>query len=196
MALVFSLWARRTAARGLTFTPKLFYSASTPRTENLYKVLGLSPGATQREIKEAFYSLSKLYHPDRSPSSESSTRFKEISGAYEILGDPVRRMDYDRGLLIPKHRSEESSGLDADVLRKSSDVSFTSQYAHSYNKHLDDIWRARADISISKSAFDFRLDQRTFISAFYLTTFGAILGAYLLTKYYEEPIPLVQHNEV
>ncbi|VDN09592.1 unnamed protein product [Dibothriocephalus latus] len=196
MALGLSMWARRAGALRLNYIPKLSFSASTAKVENLYKVLRLSPEATQREIKEAFYSLSKLYHPDRSSSSEASTKFKEISGAYEILGDPAKRMDYDRGLVIPKHRSEMSSGLDPDILRKSSDISFTSQYARSYNKHLNDIWRERADISLSKSAFDYRLDQRSFVVVFYITTFGAILGAYFLTKYYEEPIPLIKNNEI
>ncbi|VDL99287.1 unnamed protein product [Schistocephalus solidus] len=195
MALGLSLAARRAGTLRLSFIPKLCFSTSTSKGENLYKVLGLSHEATQREIKEAFYSLSKLYHPDRSSSSESSKKFKEISGAYEILGDPVRRMDYDRGLVIPKHRNEESSSFDANVLRKYSDISFTPQYAGSYNKHLHDMWRERADISLSKSAFDYRLDQRSFVVVFYITTFGAILGAYLLTKYYEEPIPLIQHSE-
>ena len=65
---------------------------------NPYIVLGLSPKATDSEIRAAFRQLAKKYHPDRNPDDKKSEeKFKEISGAFDILGDSERRKKYDRG---------------------------------------------------------------------------------------------------
>lgn len=62
-----------------------------------YKVLGLEKTASNEEIKKAYRKLAKKYHPDRnSNNSESTKKFKEVSAAYEVLGDPKKRQDYDR----------------------------------------------------------------------------------------------------
>ncbi len=65
---------------------------------NPYIVLGLSPKATDSEIRSAFRQLAKKYHPDRNPGDKKAEdKFKEISGAFDILGDSERRKKYDRG---------------------------------------------------------------------------------------------------
>jgi molecular chaperone DnaJ len=61
--------------------------------KDYYKVLGLSTGATDKEITRAYRKLAKQHHPDTNPGSEE--KFKEISGAYDVLGDPVKRKEYD-----------------------------------------------------------------------------------------------------
>ena len=58
-----------------------------------YKALGVSQSATDKEIKAAYRKLSKAHHPDASGGDE--TRFKEISAAYDVLGDPAKRKEYD-----------------------------------------------------------------------------------------------------
>jgi len=64
--------------------------------KNLYEVLGLEKSASQEEIKRAFRKLAKEYHPDRHPDNpEAEDKFKEISSAYEVLGDPTKRKRYD-----------------------------------------------------------------------------------------------------
>ncbi|XP_022154540.1 chaperone protein dnaJ 72 [Momordica charantia] len=66
-----------------------------------YKVLGLNRRATKEEIKEAFRKLAKEFHPDKHSQSpkairDSATlRFKQVSEAYEILGDDCKRADYN-----------------------------------------------------------------------------------------------------
>jgi len=61
-----------------------------------YEVLGLTRDASDAEIKRAFRDLARRYHPDGNPGdSEAEERFKEISLAYETLGDPERRRRYD-----------------------------------------------------------------------------------------------------
>ncbi len=61
--------------------------------KDYYKVLGLSTGATAKEITRAYRKLAKAHHPDTNPGSEE--KFKEVSGAYDVLGDAAKRKEYD-----------------------------------------------------------------------------------------------------
>lgn len=62
-----------------------------------YDVLGVSKNADEKEIKKAFRSLAKKYHPDTNPDdSTAEARFKEVNEAYEVLGDPEKRQQYDQ----------------------------------------------------------------------------------------------------
>lgn len=64
--------------------------------KNPYDVLGVSKDASQAEIKKAYRKLSKKYHPDINDSPDAEQKFKEVSDAYEILGDEQKRQQYDQ----------------------------------------------------------------------------------------------------
>jgi len=63
-----------------------------------YKVLGVSRGADEDEIKKAYRQLAKEFHPDRHPGdARAAERFKEISAAYSVLGNRASRSRFDLG---------------------------------------------------------------------------------------------------
>ena len=65
-------------------------------TVDLYKKLGIDANATSAEIKKAYRRLAKKYHPDATGGDKDKEhRFKEVSTAYDVLGDEKRRARYD-----------------------------------------------------------------------------------------------------
>jgi len=69
--------------------------------KDLYKVLGVDKKASQDDIKKAYRKLAREYHPDRNKQPGAEERFKEISQAHDVLGDPDKRKQYDRGQMNP-----------------------------------------------------------------------------------------------
>lgn len=64
-----------------------------------YKTLGVDRKAGADAIKKAYRKLARQYHPDRNPGDKAAEeRFKEVSQAYDVLGDPDKRKQYDSGV--------------------------------------------------------------------------------------------------
>ena len=79
---------------------------------NYYKVLKVSPKATNAEIKSAYRRLARKLHPDINNNTESaSLDFAQIAKAYAILSNPSERANYDRQLLKAKYSSADSGSV-------------------------------------------------------------------------------------
>lgn len=77
---------------------KAGFHTSRPRwaAKNYYEILAVSQNASNAEVKKAYYSLAKQYHPDRNPGDpHAATAFQNIAEAYEVLGDQDKRKEYD-----------------------------------------------------------------------------------------------------
>jgi molecular chaperone DnaJ len=65
--------------------------------KDLYDVLGVKRGASEKEIRGAYRKLARQYHPDVNPGDAGAEkRFKEINSAYEVLSDADKRRKYDK----------------------------------------------------------------------------------------------------
>ena len=77
--------------------------------DDYYVVLGVDRRASAAEIKQAYRTLARRYHPDRNPGdAQAEVTFRRINEAYDVLGDPQRRASYDAAILRAR-----VTGLDA-----------------------------------------------------------------------------------
>ena len=109
--------------------------------EDFYGILGVSKGASQKEIQKAYRKLARKWHPDINPGNkEAEQRFKEISQAYDCLGNKEKRKLYDEF-------GEEGlqAGFDADKAR---------QYKQWRSFQQEEGGRARQDFGQYKSYED------------------------------------------
>jgi DnaJ-class molecular chaperone len=98
---------------------------------NHYQTLQIQSDATSKEIKVAFYTLSKKHHPDVNPTdSNAAKRFALISNAYDILIDPIKRREYDQ--LIYRHGSSFDPSVSS---HRPSSTFYTGDFTHSRNAY-------------------------------------------------------------
>jgi len=65
--------------------------------KDYYQTLGVPKNASAADIKKAYRKLAQQYHPDANPGNrDAEDRFKEVSSAYDVLGDAEKRTQYDR----------------------------------------------------------------------------------------------------
>lgn len=81
--------------------------------KDYYKILGVPKSASQPEIKKKFRKLAVKYHPDKNKDDATAEdKFKEINEAYEVLGDPEKRKQYDElGANWKNYRQYQNAGF-------------------------------------------------------------------------------------
>lgn len=98
-----------------------------------YQVMGIPATADDDTIKKAYRTLAKQYHPDRNPGDkEAEEKFKQVTEAFDILSDPVKRAEYNaRGYVGRysgfKHEHRKSSGTSTER-----DEAFVHSASHRY----------------------------------------------------------------
>jgi len=76
-----------------------------------YLELGVSRSAGAEDIRKAFRKLAKQHHPDANPGDKAAEeKFKRVSGAFDILGDPEKRKKFDRGEIDAEGREQQFAG--------------------------------------------------------------------------------------
>jgi len=75
-----------------------------------YRILGVSHGATQAQIKDAYRALAKRLHPDLNQGKDTTEVFQKVNEAYSVLSDPAQRAEYDRsGQAGASHATQPSA---------------------------------------------------------------------------------------
>jgi curved DNA-binding protein CbpA len=83
-----------------------------------YRLLGVARDATREQIAQAWRRRARSEHPDRRPGEagdEAAARFRELAEAYRVLGDPVRRVAYDRILASGQPAARMPPGVPVPV---------------------------------------------------------------------------------
>src|ERR671925_1375477 len=97
--------------------------------EDLYSFLGVAKTASAADITKAYRQLAKKLHPDLNPGDKAAEeKFKQVSAAYDVLGDAEKRARFDRGEI-------DASGQERPRERYYRDFHGPGAEAHTYSTH-------------------------------------------------------------
>lgn len=133
---------------------------------NYYDVLGVSASASAQEIKKAYQKLAKQWHPDVNKADEAESRFKEVTEAYETLGNERRRAQYDELLKHEQARREYESGRADRSSTRSTGGSSRTEYRTNNSYTEEDL-------------FDMFFGERMNGYDFFGDSAGAFTGGYM-----------------
>ncbi|KAL3316925.1 DnaJ subfamily C member 30, mitochondrial [Cichlidogyrus casuarinus] len=174
-----------------------FSLAAKSKQADFYKILGLEIDATNKDIKESFYRLSKLYHPDVTSDEIARTKFQDVARAYETLGNPILRQQYDKGLItrgsqfdLNKLKTDDKI-LQGYRVQSDAGTSYSNYYVRNYNKQIFDIWRQRSDPEDNISTHEYQRDKIALVF-----TFVVIMSSVTFLDYYYHRLTTSRHDVI
>lgn len=154
---------------------------------NYYEILRVSPKASNAEVKSAYRKLARKLHPDKNNGDEQKAlEFARIAKAYEVLGNPKQRADYDRVLLDEQYSSNGSSvfGSDNPHVRRWRQMVYEKRYNEIIDRMIAD--ERRESIALQKIIFPMvALFVSTFVVAIFRPAFfsnSAVIGKIILVS--------------
>ncbi|XP_050522866.1 dnaJ homolog subfamily C member 30, mitochondrial-like [Daktulosphaira vitifoliae] len=155
-----------------------------------YEALELSKNATIKEIKDAYYRLSMIYHPDKNKGCENAAqKFRDITAAYEVLSNTRQRKLYDLGTSKEFNKEHSYTQRPFDQTQSSNQVEKTKISYTSYNfdvwarshysktiqrKHENEQW-----VKKNKEFDQFRNQQNSLTSVVLIICFGFYCLAFI-----------------
>ena len=135
--------------------------------KDYYKILGVSKTATADEIKKAYRKLARQYHPDTNKTPDAEAKFKDISEAYNVLGNAENRKKYDTlGSSYSNFRTQGGNPNDF-------------QWANWFYENPNDAYRTT---STRNRTSDFFNSTGSGVSDFFEKIFGAAAGRKTRTR--------------
>ena len=148
------------------------------RRKDYYQILGISPKATQFQVKEAYLSQSLKWHPDKNKGNEEEahTNFTNVTEAYSVLGNYETRRKYDRRMFREHGRHGVYSTEDrkrAQTAAQDFDLFYKSHY-EGVKKHKDRVAKEKKFREERQQFGDAGTQQR-----FIFTTVFTLLAVFL-----------------
>lgn len=154
---------------------------------NYYEILKVSPKASNAEVKSAYRKLARKLHPDKNAGDETkSLEFAKVAKAYEILGNPKQRAQYDRMLLDRQFGSNGNGAVGAEnqYVRRWRQMAYEKRYNEIIDRMIAD--ERREAIQLQKIIFPLvALFVSTFIVAVFrpnLFSNSAVIGKIILVS--------------
>ena len=159
--------------------------------EDLYKVLGVTKGATQEEIKSAYRKLAVKYHPDKNPGNkEAEEKFKQITSAYDVLGDEQKRRQYDSYSSYSSNsygnsswNSWNSTGT-YDPYGSYGSYGKSGSYGSGEDPYANWTWNSSQDFDFGNFARFYGTEQRNYTRTDFLLNFVRSLGILVASVFF------------
>ncbi len=155
---------------------------------NYYEILSISPKASNAEVKSAYRKLARKLHPDKNDGDEQKAlEFAKIAKAYEILGNPKQRAEYDRRLLDEQYRTnagESVFGSENPHVRRWRQMVYERRYNEIIDRMIAD--ERRESVALQRIIFPM---VALFVSTFAVAVFrpnifssSAVIGKIILVS--------------
>ena len=118
---------------------------------DFYRVLGVSRDASDDAIKKAYRKLVFQHHPDRNPdSTQAESKIREINEAYEVVGDPEKRRNYDR-LTWGDETIRDEAADPAVILDEMEQKLFDEGRKEVFAVLMKDVKRVKAELAVIRA---------------------------------------------